>query len=499
MESIKINNNLNSEIIRKGEELIIPLRTQTVVPYNEKEAKIKFYKVQNNDTLSGLSVKFDIEKERIIQLNNLKGTFLRSGQTLRLPSETSIGDYYIIQSGDTLSAISLLFDISQEQIRQINNLTGNNLQTGGKLLVSPVKPQTYTVEKGDSIWNIASTYNLSLDELKQFNKMESDRIFPGQEIQLYPYTVENGNSVIETPPKNILLASYQEKKPEEYINYKSDNKIQPNASYAETRLDDPMLNYKQARSIMDQLDRSINNERRISNDLAGYHIVLDPGHGGLDPGAVVPSKNGNGDTVYVVEDEYAYDITLRTYRLLKLNGADVELTIISPNHHIRSSENPSETFVNMKNEVYNNSDMNKNRNNSCWPIGGSRGLRKRVDIAEDFFKGKPRKNCLYISIHADNSPDHGQGTIVLYNDEESGSQKKSIELAEDLVPFLGASSSTDSQSLAVLRDNPAWAEVLIEIRNLHFPGNSWAIRYDKLRQQDAEFITAGLINYASNR
>lgn len=44
---------------------------------------------------------------------------------------------------------------------------------------------------------------------------------------------------------------------------------------------------------------------RLSNVLKGWHIVLDPGHGGLDPGAVVENVDGNGNKVYVVEDEYA--------------------------------------------------------------------------------------------------------------------------------------------------------------------------------------------------
>ena len=127
----------------------------------------------------------------------------------------------------------------------------------------------------------------------QYNQMDSEKIIPGQEIKLYPYVIENSEELIEFPKQTTILASYREKPIQEYINYKTENKMQLSASYAETKLDDPVLNYKQAIEILHAFDRSIDRERRISNDLAGYCIVLDPGHGGLDPGAIVPSKKAD--------------------------------------------------------------------------------------------------------------------------------------------------------------------------------------------------------------
>jgi len=493
---IKELNNLQTEIIRKGEELTIPY-SQSESESEEREAEISTYTVRQGDSLSEIAADLGIEQKQIIQLNNLDGNSVQINQKLIIPGKVSTGEYYIVSAGDTLSRISLLFDVSQDQLRLINNLEGDSLRVGQKIIVTPDRPQTYIVKKGDSLWNISLLFKISTEEIVAYNKLSSETIRPGQELKLYEYTV--GDFEMRPVETQTVLASYREKPLDEYVNYTDDKVFQPSRNYSETRLEDPAANYKQAKEILDSLDRSINRERRLSNDLSGYTIVLDPGHGGLDPGAIVPSENGNGETIYVVEDEYAYDITLRTYRLLKLHGADVTLTIISPNHQIRSSANPSETFVNMKNEVYNHSSLNQQRDDSCWPVGGSRGLRKRVEVAQKAFRGADKNKTLFISIHADNSPDHGQGSMVLYSSETDSSLGNSIELAESLVPYLGASSSAGSQNLAVLRDNPAWAEVLIEIRNLHYSGNSWAIRYDKLREQDAEFITAGLINYAKNR
>jgi LysM repeat protein/N-acetylmuramoyl-L-alanine amidase len=489
-------NDLKTEIIRKGDELIIPDEEISQNSEN-RTATINTYTVQRGDTLSEIASRLNIEQKQIIQLNNIQNDSIRINQKLIIPGKAKQGEFYIVESGDTLSSISLLFDVSQDQIRLINALKNDALKIGQKIYVAPERPQTYVVEKGDSLWDIASGYKMTIDQLITFNHIQGEIIKPGQELKLYPYTIDNFDPITIEP--KTMMAIYKEEPLEEYMNYEDGRQFQPSINYSETRLENPVTNYNQAREILKSFDLSISRERRLSNNLAGYHIVIDPGHGGLDPGTIVPSTNGNGETVYVVEDEYAYDISLRTYRLLKLHGADVTLTIISPNHQIRNSDNPSDTFVNMKNEVYNSSLMNRTNDDSCWPVGGSRGLRKRVEIAETAFQGVERDKRLYISIHADNSPDQGQGSMILYSSEETENLKNSVELAESLVPYLGASSSSGSQNLAVLRDNPAWAEVLIEIRNLFYTGNSWAIRYNKLREQDAGFIVEGLVNYAKNR
>jgi len=447
VDQIKDVNNLQSELIRKGEELIIP-STQAETIITDNEADLHTYTVKHGDSISEIADRLEIEQKQIIQLNKLSENMIKTGQILQIPGKADPGEFYMIESGDTLSRVSLLFDISQDQIQLMNNLDSESLRIGQKIIVAPLRPQIYTVEKGDNLWEIARTFQISTDQLISFNGIDNEQIYPGQELKLYSHTVKNFEFTDRKPATR--MASYREEPLTEYMNYRDNEEYQPSASYAETRLDDPLTNYRQAREILNAFDNAISREKPLSNDLAGYNFVLDPGHGGLDPGAIVPSKNGNGEIVYVVEDEYAYDISLRTYRLLKLHGAQVTLTIISPNHQIRSSSDPSKTFVNMKNEVYNMRSMNRSADDSCWPVGGARGLRKRVEIAESAFTGKNNKNCLYISIHADNSPDQGQGTMVLYSSDKNDDLKNSIELAESLVPFLGASSTAGSQNLAVL-------------------------------------------------
>ena len=63
---------------------------------------------------------------------------------------------------------------------------------------------------------------------------------------------------------------------------------QPNVSYYEEFTDDPLENYQTARKLMAKFDLEIESMPKLSNDLDGYSVLIDPGHGGLDPGFKQP-------------------------------------------------------------------------------------------------------------------------------------------------------------------------------------------------------------------
>ena len=55
------------------------------------------------------------------------------------------------------------------------------------------------------------------------------------------------------------------------------------------------------------------------------------------------------------------------------------------------------------------------------------------------------------------------------------------------------------RSLAVLRGNQAFAEILVEIRNVHDKGEAWALRFHRKRQRDADRIVKGFLDYVEGR
>jgi len=489
VDEIKTLNHLTRETLYSGENILLPLKHPDS------------HRVQPGETLSGIALKYGIPQEKLISLNKLKSPQLISGQKLALIRPPYEGEKWTVRQGDSLSWISLKFNISVERLMQINLMENPALKVGQNLNLTPPRPQIVQIQKGDSLWKLSSHYNIGLEDLKKWNHLKSDRVLVGMKIQLYPVVLNTEEEMELTPlpdsgqnpEAEVKLAQVQTTSPFLYFSSPTDRLTQPDRNYSETDLENPAVNYSKASKLLKDFEKAASSLPPLGGSLKGYTVVLDPGHGGLDPGAIVASSDGNGNTVYVVEDEYAYDISLRVYRDLIRHGAEVHLTVISPNQTIRTTRDASITFVNEKNEVYNSSSLNSEESGSVWPVGSAWGLDERKKIAARFLKGKSRSHTIYVSIHADNNPGDGKGTGILYHPNEEG--KSSEELARHLMSCMGAGSHVRSQELRVLDGNPAGAAVLIEVRNLAYKSNAWAIRNEELRQDDADRIVKGIVNY----
>ncbi len=343
----------------------------------------------------------------------------------------------------------------------------------------------YEVQRGDSLWSIARLFQMSVKEIKKLNRLRTDRVYPGQVLRLGPkikeIPVENGPYYFSKP----RVAAQQSRK------------------YIEPARSRPIEDYRSGRTLLQAFDAEIRAKvakNRGRQPLKGWKIVIDPGHGGIDPGAIVSNKDGMERSVYVVEDEYVYDIALRVYELLRLNGAEVGLTMISPNHLIRDNLRASVTFVHEQNEVYNDEKINQKHARSVRP--GGRNLLQRVKIANRFFKGARKSKSLFISLHADNSPERPKGPLAIYLNRKGKIDKRSRTFAKVMQKALDhpdLPAQIAGRNLGVLRKNRAHAEVLVEIHNVHDKGEAYRLRFHKNRQEDAERILKGVLDYAAGR
>jgi LysM repeat protein len=543
VQEIRDWNKLRSDELAIGQRLRIPRENKEV------------YVVRLGDTLSDIADRHDISIDMLRKLNGLKGSRIFVGQQLKLRPTPLDEAVHVVRKGETLSEIGRQFGLTVEKLTRINDLSSNRIYIGQKLRLRDADRTVHIVESGDALWEIAKGYGISVDELKRLNGLKSDRIYPGQELRLSAaaarrtsiYQVKKGDNLTEIarlhqmslrelrnlngisgsvihPGQHLrvrpipgLGGSTISRKTPDGLDWSLFNvsvrgvnfieaangpyyfeapraKSQKRADYLEESAISAPVAYRHARLLWDSFEKTVAGMGKISTRLAGWHFVLDPGHGGIDPGTTVRAKDGDGKTFTIVEDEYVYDITLRVYILLKLNGADVTMTLLSPNHLLRQNSPVSSTFVHDRNEVFNSADWNKWDRPSTWPKGGQRYLDARINIAKKAYRGVPADRQVFLSFHADNVPALGEAVSLLYFKNRQSTDTVSRAFARKLLPALGAGARMKGQNLGVLRSNPARYKLLVEMRNLAYEDHIWAIRYDQLRQRDAEKVVKALLD-----
>lgn len=111
-----------------------------------------------------------------------------------------------VKKGDILGKIARRYQVSVEDIVQINNLNGTQLQIG-QILYIPKKTvhqrnkvtdaiqhpnqihdeRYYTVKSGDSLWSIAMKNHMKVDDLLKINQMteqQAKRLKPGDRLKI---------------------------------------------------------------------------------------------------------------------------------------------------------------------------------------------------------------------------------------------------------------------------------------------------------------------------
>ena len=185
-----INNN-EAIIIKYGlnilnNDVIINTIYQAIVSYLNSE---NIYIVKSGDSLYSIARKFNTSVDNLKQINNLTTNNLSIGQKIIIPSnnqnnkEISNNDNtYIVKSGDSLYSIARKFNTTVDELKKINNLTSNNLSINQKLIIPSNNQNIYIVKSGDSLYSIAKKYNVTVDELKRINNLTSNNLSINQKL-----------------------------------------------------------------------------------------------------------------------------------------------------------------------------------------------------------------------------------------------------------------------------------------------------------------------------
>ena len=127
-------NNLTSNVLSIGQELIIPSKNQNVPDSNYIN-----YTVIKGDNLYSIARKYDTTVQELMNINNLKSNLLSIGQVIKVPKITSdsntSNNVYIVKSGDTLYSIARKFGKTVSDIQKNNNLSTTTLSIGQELII----------------------------------------------------------------------------------------------------------------------------------------------------------------------------------------------------------------------------------------------------------------------------------------------------------------------------------------------------------------------------
>lgn len=132
-------------------------------------------------------------------------------EEIKKATERSI---HTVRSGENLGLIAQKYRVSVNNLRSWNNLRGNTIFPGQKLVVFPPgvssatqksasiqsnnKTGTHSVKSGESLGLIAAHYKCSVDDLKKWNNLKNDNIHTNQKL-------------VVSEPKTNVAASKDEK------------------------------------------------------------------------------------------------------------------------------------------------------------------------------------------------------------------------------------------------------------------------------------------------
>ncbi|MFM4873256.1 LysM peptidoglycan-binding domain-containing protein [Aeromonas veronii] len=184
------------------------------LPKNER-IRTRSYQVTSGDTLSRIAQNHGVSVNELKLANNLRSNNLRRGQQLVIPTHGQISSKpssaskpqqlasrgnsqkakvsYKVRSGDNLWSISQAHGVSHEELAKWNGLNAKSaLKPGMKLVVYPKqgkksdKSMVYQVRRGDSISSIAARFQVAINDVMRWNQLDKgDYLKPGQELTLF--------------------------------------------------------------------------------------------------------------------------------------------------------------------------------------------------------------------------------------------------------------------------------------------------------------------------
>ena len=167
--------------------------------------------MRSGESLYKIATDNGITVDELKAANNLTNDAVKAGQTLVIPAKGEAAKHaaakqkpttstYTVRKGDNLGKIAAKHGITVDQLKELNNLTDNNIMVGQSIVVpgdgeqateKPAKAErakprttTHTVRSGETLGAIAEKYGTTVSAIKRASGIKSDRISIGQKLTI---------------------------------------------------------------------------------------------------------------------------------------------------------------------------------------------------------------------------------------------------------------------------------------------------------------------------
>ncbi|MCX7832711.1 MAG: LysM peptidoglycan-binding domain-containing protein [Ignavibacteria bacterium] len=189
----------DEEIVAEKKDEVKPEKKEDKKNKTKPKGKEIIYEVKEGDSLGKIALEYGIKVSDIKEWNNLQSDVIYVGQKLKLyppdnyskKKKTDKPKIHIVESGETLSTIAEMYDLSVKDLKEWNNLEDDIIYPGQELrLTKPEtnkkdkteksKVKTHIVKEGENLTLIADKYGVTVNDLKKWNNLESDIIKVGE-------------------------------------------------------------------------------------------------------------------------------------------------------------------------------------------------------------------------------------------------------------------------------------------------------------------------------
>ena len=172
-------NNLRKSKLVPGQRLRIPVQITEYRLLAENELTgdniansdgLLLHEIKPGETLSTISRRYGVSTEQLAAWNDIKDPH-------RIVAGSKLALYLEDQLFETSNDASELLADSGKESPDKDKKTSKAFSSSGKITY-------YNVKRGDSLWKIAHKFQLTTDQIRQWNNLEGDMIKPGHRLLL---------------------------------------------------------------------------------------------------------------------------------------------------------------------------------------------------------------------------------------------------------------------------------------------------------------------------